>query len=104
MLLLLVKFSDVFEIEENCNYDDWGEFLNLLDELPDHQRFFLLDLLCISAAFDGKLSRLERRHLPEAFKEHSEIYMQRIENLTHCLLTGQLHEAKRLCQLDFQAG
>jgi len=104
MLVLLVKLSDTFEVKQGCDYDDWDEFLQLLEEVPDKERYFLLDLLCIAAAFDGQLSRLERYHLPQAFKEYTDVYMLRIEKLTHCLLTGQLHSAKLLCQLDFEPG
>jgi len=91
----------VFEINENCEYDNWEEFLAVLGQVKPHERYFLLDLLSISAAFDGKLSRLERHHLPEAFKELTDTYLQRTERLTKMLLKGQLHAAKDLCNLDF---
>ncbi len=61
-------------------------------------------LLCVSAAFDGHLSALEREHLPEAFGEHTDVYMRRIEELIAALLNGRLHKAKDLCKLDFEAG
>ncbi len=104
MLVLLVKLSETLKIEETCDYDDWEDFLLLLKEVSEQERYFLLDLLSISAAFDGHLSRLERHHLPEAFGELTEVYMQRIENLKNLLLTGQLHAAKELCGLDFKQG
>ena len=104
MLVLLVKLCQTFEIEETCDYDDWDDFLSLLHEVSEQERYFLLDLLSISAAFDGHFSRLERHHLPEAFGELTTVYMQRIEKLTNLLLTGQLHAAKDLCKLDFQPG
>jgi hypothetical protein len=63
-----------------------------------------LDLLSVSAAFDGQLSKLEKHHLPEAFKELTNVYMERTEKLTVCLLQGQLHAAKVLCTLDFDPG
>jgi hypothetical protein len=67
-------------------------------------RYFILDLLSVSAAFDGHLSRLERYHLPQAFGKYTEIYMLRIEALKHALLNGRLHKAKQLCNLDFEPG
>ncbi|MFI3220673.1 MAG: hypothetical protein QX189_16380, partial [Methylococcales bacterium] len=74
------------------------------NQLPLSERYFVLDLLCVSAAFDGHLSRLEREHLPQAFAEHTDVYMQRIQELIAALLNGRLHLAKELCKLDFEAG
>ncbi len=104
MLVLLVKLSETLEIREDSNYDDWDEFLLLLDEVSIEEKYFLLDLLSIAAAFDGHLSRLEKHYLPEAFGELTEVYMQRIDTLKELLLTGQLHAAKALCKLDFEPG
>ncbi|OQK17830.1 hypothetical protein AU255_08195 [Methyloprofundus sedimenti] len=104
MLVLLVKLSETLEIREDSNYDDWDEFLLLLDEVSVEEKYFLLDLLSIAAAFDGHLSRLEKHYLPEAFGELTGVYMQRIDTLKELLLTGQLHAAKALCKLDFQPG
>jgi len=104
MLVLLTRLCSSFQIEEHAEYDNWDDFLQLLEQLPDHERYFVLDLLSISAAFDGHLSQLERHHLPEAFKEHTDIYMQRAEKLKNMLLNGQLHAAKELCVLDFEPG
>ncbi len=104
MLVLLVTLCDTFELTQTAQYDNWEDFLTLLPTVSEQERYFILDLLCVAAAFDGHLSRLERLHLPQAFAEHSDIYMQRIEKLKKMLLTGQLHQAKALCQLDFEAG
>jgi hypothetical protein len=58
----------------------------------------------VSAAFDAHLLRLERYYLPQAFGEHTEIYMLRIEELNQALLNEHLHKAKQLCKLDFEPG
>lgn len=104
MLILLMRLSATFEINENSEYDNWDEFLSVLAQIKEHEHYFLLDLLSVSAAFDGKLSRLEKHHLPEAFKELTDIYMHRTGQLTTMLATGQLHAAKELCTLDFNLG
>lgn len=104
MLILLLRLTDTFKIEKNCEYDSWDDFLSLLDEVSAEERYFLLDLLSVSAAFDGHLSQLEKHHLPEAFKELTDVYMERTEKLKTCLLNGQLHKAKVLCTLDFNPG
>jgi len=104
MLVLLIKLCKIFEIEDRYEYDNWTDFLALLNEVTAPERYFILDLLTVSAAFDGHLSRLERHHLPEAFGEYTEIYMLRIEELKQALLNGYLHQAKKLCKLDFEPG
>jgi hypothetical protein len=104
MLVLLIKLCKTFEIEDRCEYDNWSDFLTLLNEVSVPERYFILDLLSVAAAFDAHLSRLERYHLPQAFGEHTEIYMLRIEELKQVLLNGQLHKAKQLCKLDFEPG
>jgi hypothetical protein len=104
MLILMIKLCESFEITQQKNYDNWDDFLQLLQTIEPHERYFILDLLCISAAFDGHLSRLERHHLPQAFAEHTDVYLQRMQQLTKVLLNGRLHEAKALCKLDFEPG
>ena len=104
MLMLLVQISDSVNAQDDCDYDDWNAFLDVLAEVSEKERYFLLDLLCIAAAFDGRVSKRERHRLPEAFGTLIDTYMQRIERLEHLLLTGQLHAAKALCTLDFQPG
>lgn len=104
MLVLLIKLCKTFEIQGSHEYDNWADFLTLLNEVTTPERYFILDLLSISAAFDGHLSRLERHHLPDAFGEYTDIYMQRVEALIEALLNGRLHKAKELCKLDFEAG
>ena len=104
LLVLLIKLSDTFAIEGNCEYDNWEDFLTVLEQVSPSERYFLLDLLSVAAAFDGQLSRLERYHLPEAFKELTDVYMQRTKQLKTMLINGQLHAAKELCTLDFKPG
>ncbi len=104
MLILMVRLSYLLNIKEGDNFDDWEIFLQVLDEVEDHERFFILDLLAISTAFDGKLSRMEREHLPAAFKEHTETYFIRIVKLRKLLVDGRYYEAKNHCQLDFEPG
>ena len=104
MMVLLLKLSQTFDIKEQADYDNWQDFLKILNEVEQHERYFLLDLLCVSAAFDGHLSNMEREHLPDAFAEHTDVYMERLKDLIEALLNGELHKAKTLCKLDFEAG
>jgi len=104
MLMLLVKFSETLAVEDRGDYDDWSVFVPLLNRVTAEERYFLLDLLCVAAAFDAHVSHLERQRLPEVFGEFSEQYMARIRTLKKLLLTGRIHAAKELCRLDFRPG
>ncbi|MCB1175112.1 MAG: hypothetical protein KDK39_16175 [Leptospiraceae bacterium] len=104
MIILMIQLCKVFQIQEGDHLDSWDHFLADLESVAEHERFFILDLLSISTAFDGKLSRLERKTLPEAFGEHTVVYMQRIRKLSDLMHKGRLHAARELCDLDFEAG
>ncbi len=104
MIILLIRFKELLGIEEPDNYDDWGLFLQTLDKVNDEERYTILDILTIAAAFDGKISKLERKHLKEAYKEYSDIYFERLEKLTYMLTKGNLQEAIKLCDIDGKPG
>jgi len=104
MLVLLTRISATFDMDNHSEYDDWDRFLKILNTVEEHERYFLLDLLCVSSAFDGKLSRLEKYHLPEAYQELTDTYMERAQQLTTMLIDGRIHAAKALCTLDFYPG
>jgi len=104
MLVLLTRISATFDMDNHSEYDDWDRFLKILNTVEAHERYFLLDLLCVSSAFDGKLSRLEKYHLPEAYQELTDIYMERAQQLMAMLIDGRIHAAKALCTLDFYPG
>ena len=95
---------DYWKHVDYCLYENWDDFLALLHRVSAAELYFLLDLLSVAAAFDGQVSRLEKHHLPEAFKELTDVYMLRTSRLTKLLAAGQLHAAKALCSLDFQPG
>jgi hypothetical protein len=104
LLVLLLRLSNVFNCKETIDYDNWEDFLSILNQVSEAERYFLLDLLSVCAAFDGRLSRMEKRHLPEAFQDLTDLYMNRIRQLTEMLISGRLHAAKELCVLDFSPG
>lgn len=104
MIILLLHFADILRITEENEYDDWDLFLETLGKLPDKERYFLLDLFTVAAAFDGKLSKLEQENLRSAYKEEYNLYLPRLQKLTACLKGGRLNEAYGLCKLDYTAG
>ena len=104
MLILLYQFSRDLAVDDKSDYDDWDVFIALLERLTPEERFFLLDLLSVAATFDGKVSKLQRQQLPQAFGEHTQLYMERIQRLQDYLISGQIHAARSECQLDFLPG
>ncbi|MCE9596924.1 MAG: hypothetical protein K8S54_03065 [Spirochaetia bacterium] len=101
MLILLVRLCEVLGIENPADYDDWDKFILTLGQVSKREKEFMLDLLSVSAAFDGRLSKLERMYLPVAFGEHAPHYMGRIRKLTRHVLRGELNEARQHCFTDF---
>jgi hypothetical protein len=104
MIILLMRFKELLGIEEPDNFDDWDLFLQTLDKVNDEERYTILDILTIAAAFDGKISKLERKHLKEAYREYSDVYFERLEKLTYMLTRGNLQEAIKLCEIDGKPG
>ena len=104
MIVLLLRFQQVLEVNEENKYDDWALFLDTLKQVDEEERYFLLDLFTVSAAFDGKLSELEEESLRSAYGAQYDIYYPRLIRLTGCLKEGRLNEALALCKLDFVAG
>ena len=104
MIILLMRFQEVLQITEENRYDDWGMFLDTLKNVVDKERYFLLDLFTVSAAFDGKLSHQEEDNLRAAYGEDFELYYPRLLQLTEYLKEGRLNAALALCKLDFVAG
>ncbi len=104
MIVLLMRFQLILQISEENRYDDWELFLDTLKKVNDQERYFLLDLFTVSAAFDGKLSQLEEDSLRAAYGNDYDSYYPRLLQLTACLKDGRLNEALALCKLDFVAG
>jgi len=104
MLMLLLRLSDAFPADDAADYGNYDAFLALLAQLSSSERALILDLLCVAAAFDGRLSKLEREKLPHAFGVHWPTYEARIIRLRDHLRAGRLHAAIREAQLDTEVG
>lgn len=102
MLVLLLKMFEILERKKPDRLDDWDFFLSELAALPEDERYFVLDLLCVATAFDGRMSRLERRLLPQAFGDHTNLYFARIDRLRKLLIQGKVRAALQECRLDFR--
>ncbi|MFZ1784486.1 MAG: hypothetical protein WAU23_04740 [Ferruginibacter sp.] len=104
MMILLLEFQELLQISEENRYDDWDLFLQTLGKVSEKERNFLLDLFTVSAAFDGKISNLEKENLQAAYGKDFELYYPRLMKLTKHLKEGRLNAAYALCRLDFVVG
>jgi hypothetical protein len=100
MIILLLRFKDILQENEERQYDDWNLFLDTLNKVTPKERLFLLDLFTLSAAFDGRLSHLVKANLKSAYGEEYDVYYPRLEALTEHLKRGQLNAALALCRFD----
>lgn len=104
MVILFFKFQEILNIKDSDKFDDWAIFLGSLKKVSPEERFFLLDLFTVSAAFDGKLSELEKQSLAAVYGADYEIYFLRLTRLTQYLKEGKLNAALVECKLDFEVG
>jgi hypothetical protein len=104
MIILLLRFQQILKIQTADKLDDWNLFLGTLKNVTKEERNFMLDLFTVSAAFDGKLSDLEKENLHAAYGTDYDLYYTRLIQLTQNLKQGKLNAALAACKLDFVAG
>jgi hypothetical protein len=104
IIILLLRFQHLLHIYQDQKYDDWNLFLDTLKKVSEKERDFLLNLFTIAAAFDGKISSLEKNNIKDAYGEHYDLYFPRLVLLTGHIKAGRLHAAAELCKIDFTAG
>jgi hypothetical protein len=100
MIILLLRFKDLLKIDRPDRFDDWELFIKTLNNVSENERCVILDILTISAAFDGRVTKLEKTYLVEAYKEHYDLYFRRLVKLTRLLRAGRLKQATSLCKID----
>jgi hypothetical protein len=104
MIILLLRFQDLLNVDTDDRYDDWNLFLATLKKVNDKERNFLLDLFTIAISFDGKISHFEKDSIKEAYGSDYNLYQSRSSKLIEHIKAGRLHAAADLCKLDFNAG
>ena len=101
MIILLLRFQKIVQINTSNKYDDWSLFLETLKVVNEGERYFLLDLFTVAAAFDGKLSYREKANLKDVYGKDYDKYFPRLIQLSKHLRQGKLNAALDLCQLNF---
>ena len=104
MIILLLRFQQILKINAEDKLDDWNIFLDTLKTCTEEERNFLLDLFTVSAAFDGKLSKLELEHMQSAYGDDYDLYFGRLQQLTNDMKEGRLNAAIANSRLDFVKG
>ena len=104
MVFLLLQLTKVIPHDQDKQLDNWEEFLHNCSLISEKERYFVMDLLAVAAAFDGKISRMEKQKLGELFGDYTGVYFTRIRKLTRLMSSGRLDEAKNECRIDFEAG
>jgi hypothetical protein len=104
MIVLALRFQHLLHLHKDDRYDDWALFLKALGRVPAGERYFLLNLFTLAAAFDGRISGVEVKNMKDAYGDDYEQYHPRLLELTAALHAGRLNEAAALSKLDFTAG
>jgi len=104
MIVLLLRLQHLLHLSKDHHYDDWNLFLETLGRVTEKERIFLLNLFTIAVAFDGRISRVEKDNMKDAYGKYYEQYQPRLIQLTDHLREGRLNAAAALCKIDFTAG
>jgi len=104
MIVLLLRFQHLLQLNKDDRYDDWNLFLEALRNAEERERFFLLNLFTIAVAFDGRISHLETDNMKDAYGPYFDAYKPRLMQLTESLRSGRLNAAAALCKADFTVG
>lgn len=104
MIVLLLRFQHLLHMNKDHRYDDWNLFLEALNKANERERYFLLNLFTIAAAFDGRISHLEADNMKDAYGQYYDAYKPRLMALTEDLRMGRLNAAAALCKVDFTVG
>ena len=95
-IILLIRLSQNFEIDEHKDYDDLDKLLEHIKNASSEEKHLLKTLAGIAASFDGKINKAERESLIKIFGETNNDYMGFTETLRDCLLNNRLHQSAKL--------
>ncbi len=96
-IILLIRLSNHLNINEAKDYDDLDKFLEYLKNSSKEEKHLLRTLSGISAVFDGKLNKKEKKALILIFGDEYNGYMSFTKELKSLLLKSRLHQSANLC-------
>lgn len=96
-IMLLIRLSQNFAIEEHKDYDDLSKLLEHLEVASEEEKHLLKILAGITASFDGKVNKAEKNALIEIFNEEDDVYMNFTKSLRKLLLSNRLHQSAKFC-------
>lgn len=97
-IILLIRLSQNFEIDEHKDYDDLDKLLEHIKNASTKEKHLLKTLAGISASFDGKINKAEREALIQIFEDSNNDYIDFTETLRDCLLNNRLHQSAKFCR------
>jgi hypothetical protein len=97
-IILLIRLSQNFDIDEHKDYDDLRKLLEHIKDASNEEKHLLRTLAGIAASFDGKINKAERVALLEIFDDTNSYYMDFTEALRDLLLHNRLHQSAKFCR------
>ena len=101
-IILLIRLSQNFNIDENNDYDDLNKLIEHLKDASTEEKHLLRVLSGITASFDGKLNKAEKNALVKIFNEEDGHYMNFTKELQAYLLSNRLHKSASFCREAFK--
>lgn len=96
-IILLIRLSQNFNIDEKNDYDNLDKLLEHLKDASQEEQHLLKILSGITASFDGKINKAEKKALLQIFNEEDNRYMDFTKKLQRYLLNNQLHKSASFC-------
>ncbi|NOZ90330.1 MAG: hypothetical protein GXO60_03485 [Epsilonproteobacteria bacterium] len=96
-IILLIRLTNHFDIKEAKEYDDLELFLEHLKNSSQKEKHIFRTLAGVSAVFDGKLNKEEKKALIKIFGDEKDRYMSFTNELKSLLLDSKLHRSAYLC-------
>lgn len=97
-ITLLIRLNLNLSIKEEKDYDNLDDFLTYLKSTNPTERHLLRSLAGISAIFDAKINKDEKKALSKIFGEEKKRYMDFSIELKTLLISGRIHQAASLCE------
>jgi hypothetical protein len=101
-IILLMRLTNHFDIRKGNDYDNLDKYLEFIENSSKEEKHLFRALSGISAVFDGKLNREEKKALVKIFGDEYDKYMSFTKELKSLLLDSKLHQSANLCYKTLQ--